>query len=105
MPQCYRTEREFFRHRGVPNDLGRDLLKTETTISRQYVQHSRSICPRFTGNVTKRKPAPAYIYDLTQYWKPVGQPGKAAAVDFDSVVLPIFNQLFFVSWSCRSFHF
>jgi hypothetical protein len=105
MAQCYSTEREFARHCGVANGLGRDPLKTKTTIGRQYVQYGRSICPRFAGNVTKRKPAPAYIRDFTQYRKLRAQLGKATVVDFESVMLPTFGQLFFVPWSCRIFHF
>jgi hypothetical protein len=100
MPQRYSTEREFARHCGIPNGLKRYLLNRETTIGHQYTQFSRSVCPRFTSNVTKREPASAYIDDLTQCCKPMAQRGEAAVVDFESVILPPVNQLFPEYGSC-----
>lgn len=105
MPQCYRPEREFARHCGIPNGLKRYLLKTKTTIRHQYSQFSRFIGPRLTGNVTKRKPIPAYINDLTQRCKLTTQGGEAAVVDCESSMLPPFNQLLPVYGSCPFLHF
>jgi hypothetical protein len=104
MPQCYSAGREFARHCGIPNGLKRYLLKTKTTIRHQYSQFGRSMGPRLTSNVTKRKPTPAYIYDLTQCCKLITQRGEAAVVDCESSMLPPFNQLFPVYGSCTFLH-